>query len=195
VAPKALEFIAMKVEQNTGDARMVLEMTAKAIERRLSVVRDGGQLPSNQDAPLVTIADVMPAVRKSNTKIAETIEHLPAMGKATLCVLATLARVRANSTTLGKLKRFVSEAMSENHQDELLTLEDFKALLETLADTGLLSVGGSGRANQGMGSLQMMPICMGLQLEDVDIAISNGIGKERFYENLCEYTKKNTDSL
>jgi Cdc6-like AAA superfamily ATPase len=190
VAPNALEFIAKKVEQNTGDARSALEMTVKAIERRLSAVRDGCSMPTNQDAPLVTMADVMPEVKKSNTKIAETIEGLPAMGKATLCVLSSLARACSKSTTLGKLKRFVSDAMSESQQEEVLTLDDFKALVETLTDTGLLSMQGS----KG-GNLQLMPISLGLQLEDVEVAIANGLGKERFYENLCEFTKKNTDRL
>jgi Cdc6-like AAA superfamily ATPase len=195
VDPKALEFMAMKVESSTGDARSVLEMTAKAIERRLSAVRDGSRLPSNPNAPLVTMADVMPAVKKSNTKIADTIEGLPTMGKASLCVLATLARVGAKPTTLGKLKRFVTEAMSENQHEELLTLDDFKALVETLVDTGLLTIGGSMKANLGMGNLLTMPISLGLQLEDVQVAITNGLGKERFYENLCEFTKKNTNLL
>jgi Cdc6-like AAA superfamily ATPase len=195
VHPKALEFIAMKVAQNTGDARSVLDMATNAIERRLLVVRDGGSLPADQNAPLVTMADVMPQVKKTNAKIAETIEGLPAMGKAILCVLASLARAGAKSTTLGKLKRFVSDAMSESQQEELLTLEDFKALVETLLDNGLLSVGGSIQGNLGMGNLQMMPISLGSQLEDVEVAIANGLGKERFYENLCEFTKKNTDRL
>jgi hypothetical protein len=51
----------------------------------------------------------MRAAEKSNTKIikiTETIEGLPAMGKAILCVLTTLARAGAISTILGKLKRF-----------------------------------------------------------------------------------------
>jgi Cdc6-like AAA superfamily ATPase len=195
VAPKALEYIAMKVEQNTGDARSVLEMTAMAIERRLSAVRDGRSLPLDQDAPLVDMADVMPAVKKSNTKIAETIEGLPTMGKSILCVLATLARTGAKSTTLGKLKRFTTDAMSETQQEEMLTLDDFKALVETLTDTGLLSIEGSMQANMGIGNLQMMPISLGLQLEDVEIAIANGLGKERFYQNLCVFTKEHTDRL
>lgn len=196
MAPSALEFIAKKVEQNTGDARSALEMTVKAIERRLSAVRDGCKLPSDHHAPLVTMADVMPAVKKSNTKIAETIEGLPAMGKAILCVLTTLARTGAKSTTLGKLKRFTSDAMlSDSQQEEVLTLDDFKALIETLTDTGLLSVGGSMHATMGMGNLQMLPVSLDLQLEDVELAIANGLGKERFYENLCEFTKKNADLL
>jgi hypothetical protein len=62
-------------------------------------------------------------------------------------------------------------------------------------DNGLLSVGGSIQGNLGMGNLQMMPISLGSQLEDVEVAIANGLGKERFYENLCEFTKKNTDRL
>jgi Cdc6-like AAA superfamily ATPase len=190
-----LEFIAKKVEQNTGDARSALEMTVKAIERRLSAVRDGCNMPADQNAPLVTMADVMPAVKKSNTKIAETIEGLPTMGKAMLCVLTTLARARSKSTTLGKLKRFASDAMSESQQEEVLTLDDFKALVETLTDTGLLSTGGSMNGNMGVGNLQMMPISLGLQLEDVEVAIANGLGKERFYKNLREFTKNNTDRL
>jgi Cdc6-like AAA superfamily ATPase len=190
VAPNALEFIAKKVEQNTGDARSALEMTVKAIERRLSAVRDGCSMPADQDAPLVTMADVMPAVKKSNAKIAETIEGLPTMGKAILCVLTTLARAGSKSTTLGNLKRFASDAMSENHQEEVLTLDDFKALVETLTDTGLLSMQG----NMG-GNLHILPISLGLQLEDVEVAIANGLGKERFYEKLCEFTKKNMDRL
>jgi Cdc6-like AAA superfamily ATPase len=189
-----LEFIAKKVEQNTGDARSALEMTVKAIERRLSAVRDGCSMPADQNASLVTMADVMPAVKKSNTKIAETIEGLPAMGKAILCVLTTLARAGSKATTLGKLKRFASDAMSESQQEEVLTLDDFKALIETLTDTGLLSIGGS-NMGMGMGNLQMMPISLGLQLEDVEVAIANGLGKERFYKNLCEFTKNNTDRL
>ena len=195
MAPSALEFIAKKVEQNTGDARSALEMTVKAIERRLSAVRDGCSMPADQNAPLVTMADVMPAVKKSNTKIAETIEGLPVMGKAILCVLTTLARSGSKSTTLGKLKRFASDAMSESQQEEVLTLDDFKALVETLTDTGLLEIGGSMNSNMGVGNLQMMPISLGLQLEDVEVAIANGLGKERFYKNLCEFTKNNTDRL
>jgi hypothetical protein len=85
--------------------------------------------------------------------------------------------------------------MSESQQEEVLTLDDFEALVETLKDTGLLAIGGSMQANLGMGNLQMMPISLGLQLEDVEVAIANGLGKERFYKNLCEFTKNNTDRL
>jgi hypothetical protein len=74
-------------------------------------------------------------------------------------------------------------------------LDDFKALVETLADTGLLSIEGSMHSNMGVSSLQTMPISLALQLEDVEVAIANGLGKERFYQKLCEFTKNNTDRL
>jgi hypothetical protein len=85
---------------------------------------------------------------------------------------------QAMSTTLGKLRRFVSDAMSESRQEEVLTLDDFKVLIETLTDTGFLSIRGSMQANMAKKGFHiMMSIALGLQLTDVEVAIANGLGE------------------
>jgi Cdc6-like AAA superfamily ATPase len=196
VAPKALEFIALKIEQSTGDARKVLEMMADAIERRLSALLEGKRLPSDPEAPLVTLGDVLPIIKERNNAVADKIEGLPAMGKAILCVLTSLAKVSVNSTSLFLLKRFTMQCMSQcdEHQEEMLTTEDFTLMIETLVQTGLLTTGGDMK-RVGPANLASMPISLSVGLEDVEIAINNGIGQERFYANIINYTKENKTSF
>lgn len=188
--PKAMKFMAMKSSTIKGDARDVLSLATETIKGRIQSLSEGKRLPKSPDAPLVGIPDVIQAVKKAALDIPAAIEGLPAMGKAILCVLTTLAQESITTTSLGKLRRFVTSAMDENQRDEVLTLEDFKSLVETLCDNGLLAI--KGKLDAGTANLIKMPISLGYQLEDVEIAINNGIGKERFYEKMRELTKRNT---
>lgn len=85
--------------------------------------------------------DVMLANKEEASNLKGRIEGQPLTGKVILCVLKTLAQAGTFKSTVGELKKYVLDCMRQSgSEDEILTIEDFLVLLETLVDSGLLRV-------------------------------------------------------
>jgi hypothetical protein len=93
-----------------------------------------------------------------------------------LCVLTAYARGGVLESTVGELRVCVSDCMRRGgSEDEMLQMEDFLVLLETLVDTGLLRASPNDPSGKklslsgGMLSdVHHQPICLGLQLEEIE---------------------------
>jgi len=197
IAKTAMTMIAKKVSSSSGDARKALELASDAIKNCLASLRTKSA-KSNSEYPLVTMQHLGSSLKVGNKRLAEVVEGLPQVGKVILCVAATLARADVKTTTIGKLRNFVGECMCRDQVEDMVSLEDFKMILETLADSGLLSFGNAKSnviSSCVASEIYRKPICLSVQLDDVENALSTILYQNEFYENLREHAKQNKAEL
>jgi Cdc6-like AAA superfamily ATPase len=190
VDKKALDFVAAKVAASSGDARRYLELVTLAINRCLEHLPQT-KMQSPLTKPVVTIRDMMLAIRETNFKYKDVIEGLTTFEKVTLCAGTHLSRkFDGKPLTMKSLMDLTMECYGI-HND--LDIEDFKGVMERLQDSGLLLLTEEDKRKlkQGM-SIQELCRCLirfEMQLEDVESAIDETLMKESFYQNLVERVK------
>ena len=78
VDPKLIEFAASKVAATSGDARRVLQLVAKAIDKCVDKLKPSqleAEFEFSSDAmPIVKIPCVMAVIRENNDKFTNTIK-------------------------------------------------------------------------------------------------------------------------
>ncbi len=191
VAPNVIDYIAKKVATSTGDARKALEMAANAVQHKID--QSNGSMTDSTDGHLVKMPQVIQANKEEIMNLKERISGLPSFGKVILCVLTTYAQAGAVDTTIGKLKQCVSECMRQTGmEDEMVQMDDFLVLLETLVDSGLLRAsssttqGSKGNfSQQTLSDVHRQPIRLGTQLDDIEKVLESEL-KQSFYLNLRE---------
>ena len=136
---KAIEFVARKEAATSGDARNVLGLVVSAIGQCRKQMTEDCLKSRNAKGNLVKMQHVMMAIRERNTKFTTVIEGLPLAQKAVLCVATGVARMEQDEMmTFGKLKRICMDAFGSDVYFNDLGDNEFKRLVESLVDTGLL---------------------------------------------------------
>jgi hypothetical protein len=179
-----IAFLASKVAATSGDARTMLGLVASAIEACRGKMPKA-ELSAVSMGPVVKMPHAMMAVKKQIFKVKDLIESLPNFEKYTLCCCVNLSRARVGQQlTLGRL---FNDSIYAFGIDCQLTIEDFKLMLENLIDKGLLKME-NGAQFSGVNSedLKQIPLRFDLQLEDVVLALEEGIEKEGFYQRIRE---------
>jgi Cdc6-like AAA superfamily ATPase len=188
--PAALEWIARKVGNRSGDAREALEMATNAIQLCLETTKGGVE----SGGFLVKVSHATRAVKHREVNCTEIIKGTPVMGKILLSIVAVFAKAKSNAPTLGKLKDFVQECLNRtNRMSELLETHDFLLVMESLVDNKLLSTGNtSGKAQLSLAAvseLMQMPIQLLVPLEEVEMALKDEMEGREFYERLRDHAK------
>jgi Cdc6-like AAA superfamily ATPase len=193
VASDVLTYVSKKVAETKGDARQAFDMLKNA------VVFCRQQLTSGQisSGPLVTMKHVVVA-NKDSADLKRRLDGLSSFGKTMFCILVSLARGGRLQTTVGVLRDLVSECLScTGSLDEQVTWDDYLVMLETLNDMGLLRLS-MGNADDSrlinLAGIELavaakMPLCLGIQLEEVERAMINEL-KEPFYQKLRDNAKE-----
>ena len=190
-----ISYISKKVATASGDVRQAFEMLANAVQHRI-------QNPGTSDSNAVHIVK-MPNVivgNKETSNVRDKIRGQPLAGKVLMCVLTTLAQGGHTKATVGQLKMCVTDCMKRSGAtDEILQLDDFLLLLETLVDTGLLRA--SDDANQdgsfnltklNLGDVHRQELHLGPPLEETEKALQTQL-KEAYFQELRERASKNQD--
>jgi Cdc6-like AAA superfamily ATPase len=217
VDPTALEWIAKRVANCSGDARKAFEMTMNAIQLCLETTK--GWVESG--GPLVKIPHVLRAVKqeencteiikgavkqekncteiikgavKQEKNYTEIIKGTPVMGKILLSIVVVLAKAKSNSINLGKLKHFVQECLNRtNRMSELLETDIFLLMMDNLIDDRMLSTGNtSGKTRLSLATvseLMQMPIQLLAPLEEAEMALKDEIEGREFYARLRDHAK------
>lgn len=194
VDSKAIEFIAKKVASSSGDARRAIEMASLAIQHRMKDLPD----PSpTSTVPLVKIPHVIQANKDTMANLQERINGQPAVGKIMLCVLISYAQAGVLECTVGELKNCVATCTAEiGSDDDMLQLDDFVVLLETLVDSGLLRATINGRQGgefrlfgRSLPEIHKQPIQLGLQLSEVEKVLESELC-QGFYKSIRESAKR-----
>jgi Cdc6-like AAA superfamily ATPase len=195
IAPNVLDFIAKKVATSTGDARKALEMAANAVQHRIDQLH--GITSGSTDGHLVKMPNVIQANKDEVMNLKDRVSGLPAVGKVILCVLTSFAQANgAMNTTIGELKQCVSDCMRQtNMEDEMVQMDDFLVLLETLVDSGLLRAsrstthGSKGNnldlSQRSLSDVHRQPIRLGIQLDDIEKVLESDL-TQTFYQSLRE---------
>ena len=185
VDPKVVEYMASKVSATSGDARKCLSLVAKAIE----LCRQKGPtsfLESIVLGPVVKMPHAMMAIRESNIQITDVIDALPSYQKYTLVVGVHLSREfkKTKLIQFGELKNRALAAFGFlPNLDCVITLEDFRGIMEKLVDAGLLKGDGFDYLTP-MGVLLTREVHFELQLEDVESVLEQTVLQETFYKGM-----------
>lgn len=195
MAPNVIDFIAKKVATSTGDARKALEMAANAVQHRKDQLNESKA--ASTDVHLVKMPNVIQANKEEVLNLKERISGLPAVGKVILCVLTSYSQASgAVNTTIGELKQCVSDCMLQTGmEDEMVQMDDFLVLLETLVDSGLLRAScstahgskgnGLNLSQRTLADVHRQPIRLGIQLDDIEKVLESDL-TQTFYQNLRE---------
>jgi Cdc6-like AAA superfamily ATPase len=198
VDSKALELIAKKVAGSGGDARKALEMVSNAVSQRLAVIRTQASTKSKSTGEpivevLVSIRDVIPVINSEAKEFMDRLEGMDTNTKVVLCALTVLAKHRANKpTTLGKLRDFVWDVMADC-PEQAVDPGSFLVLLSNLEDYKMLRIANSERtfssildSQASFDDVQQLPLSLGQQLEEVEVAVAQILGKERFFADVLK---------
>jgi Cdc6-like AAA superfamily ATPase len=200
IAPNVLDYISKKVASSTGDARKALEMAANAVQQKID--QSTSCIADTTDGYLVKMPNVVQGNKEEVLNLKERITGQPVVGKVILCVLTSYALAGgAVDTTIGELKQCVSECMRQTGmEDEMIQMDDFLVLLETLVDSGLLRASTTTRANTNnksngmnlsrltLSDVYRQPIRLGIQLDDIEKVLESDL-KQTFYQNLRDRAK------
>jgi Cdc6-like AAA superfamily ATPase len=192
-AAGALDYIAKKVAACSGDARKALEMASNAVQNCLRTTCES----DCADGPLVKVPHVVQSNKDETANLKDRIEGLPLAGKVMICVLTSYARAGVVECTVGDLKDCVCDCLRQSgSEDEMLTMDDFVVVLETIVDSGLLLAatqnqsGGEFRlSGRELSEVHKQQIRLGLQLEEVEKALAIEL-KQSFYQTLRASAKE-----
>jgi Cdc6-like AAA superfamily ATPase len=163
------QLIAKKVVNMNGDARNALEMMKHTIQYALQKTKSG----EVKHGPLVTLGDVIKGM--DTRKMKDRVDGLPETGKAMLCILCRLAQSSVGSyMTFKDLRSEVARVCHESDiNDEGLTQEEFKNLLEIIKDLGLIAIHSKPNSNS---DLFQQKVTLGAPLEEVLQFFQKGVG-------------------
>ena len=183
-------MIARKCMGDKGDARTALDMAANVVKARLERLDEDSTALT--DGPLIKLKDVAVLNRAQNRGILEQIEGLPQACKMCLVALIALGKSQVTESTIGKLRNFVSQCVDE--EDDHIAADDFERCLETLKDSGLLRMETANLNNLSIHQKTTVVIRLGLQLEDVQIAVDK-VCQGEFYERVARLAELNSRDL
>lgn len=190
VDQSALEFAAAKVSTTSGDARQMLVLTAGAIQKSLDALSmQAAKSTYSDSAPVVKMASMMLANRESIKQHADVVDGLPQMAKAVLCIAVTLVQSRSEETrfTLGMLRRYCLDCLE--WEEEGFGIESFRDFIQQLIDSGLLKIHGTASEEflcADVNQLHNVPICLSLQLQDVESVLETDLEDREFYRGLIQ---------
>ena len=188
---KALQLISRKVAASSGDARRALETTSNAVEKcraLLSIERQNMKV-EDDELPLVKLPHMMRAIRESMPmRHEEVIRTLPQAAQAILCICVSMSQALGPNAEISvpDLKKMCTEATHHAIMDEL-GMGHIKSLLETLIDSGLLL--NSGPFNFNPHDIHAK-LKIGVQLDDVEIALEKTLLSQSFYQGVANYAKR-----
>jgi len=191
----AMQMIVLKCKNDKGDARSALDLAAGVVKARLEYLDEDSSTLT--DGPLIQVPHVVAMNRKQNRSLIEQIDGLPQTCKLCLVVLITLGRKNVTESTVGQVYKFVVQCLSSlsNDEGEYLTSDDFERCLEALKDSGLLRLGTVKNLNNISDQQKVnVKICLGLQLEDVQIAVDK-VCRGEIYEKIANATQNNIQQL
>ena len=196
VEPKACQFIASKVAQNSGDARMVLETAINTVALRLEECKDTN---ATTEGPLVKIPNVMRAFKANSTDMKTRFDNLSSRCQTILCVLFTLAKCGHMRTKISTHRNFTNDCFrAANNTCDILDDDNFLVLLGTLVDTGLLRLHGRKNAvdlfNGVMSRVLDREIFLGHQLEEIEEHIQHSL-KQTVFVRLREEAERKARDL
>lgn len=192
---KAVQFAASKVAACKGDARFMLELIRSAVHTCLQSMPLSQQLSTFVENPPVTIPHIMKAVKetKSLDNYCEIIESLPHFNKVVLCVAVTLGQVSPSWSTIpiAKLHQWTRSVMGLMNPDDEFSIENFRDCVSSLFDQGLLKSDDGSHVNAvAWTSGHNMLIRLGCQLQDVESALEETLGENKFYSGVLERVRK-----
>ncbi len=185
VAPAAIELISRKIAATSGDARRALDIMAKAVKMCLVGLKDAAAKCYEKDEPLVKLSHVMKAFKEgSDSPIVQTISQLPLVARVVLCVAIALSEVGPSwkVISMNKLRCYCAEATKHGIL-EALTNDQTVDTISTLKDAGLIIIGNND------GEPENWRLQLGVQLEDVEIALEKTLFQESFYRQLKSYVQ------
>lgn len=189
---KALQLISRRVAASTGDARRALEITSNAVGKCLdSLTEEELQKEVNYDdecMPLVKLPHMMRAIREGMPmRHADVISGLPQAAKVILCIAVSVSQVWGPTAeiSVSTLKKFCVEASHHSLMDDL-GIGHIMSLVEMLIDSGLL-LSHSGQFNPYDSNPKLR---IGVQLDDVEIALEESLLKQGFYRALVDYVRR-----
>ena len=137
--------------------------------------------------PLVKLPHMMRAIREGMPmRHVDIISGLPQAAKVILCIAVTLSHVWGPTAevSIADLKKFCSEASQHSVMDDL-GLGHVMNLVEMLIDSGLLIACNAGHGHNPYST----KLRLGVQLDDVEIALEESLFKIGFYQGLAAYIK------
>ena len=192
--PKALQLISRRVAASTGDARRALEITSNAVGKCYDLLKaeelDHEVNYDDECMPLVELPHMMRAIREAMPmRHADIISGLPQAAKVILCIAISLSQVWGPTAeiSISTLKKYCAEATQHSIMDEL-GIGHVMSLVEMLVDSGLLLTSNSGMLTPYDSNPKLK---IGVQLDDVEIALEESLFKTGFYLSLVNYVKCN----
>lgn len=180
-----LEFACRKVGATSGDVRQLMELLSDAINNcKRSLEMEKSSRPT---FPLVKIGHIMQAVKSTvGSKYGDRIAALPEGAKIVLCVAVTLGKALGPNSrvTMPELRKYCIIGFRSG-LFEHMSVDDFLTCLDMLLDNGLLLLDGEhhlDRYSQSYG--------IGVQLEDVEVALGELISKKEIYGNIAREVLK-----
>ncbi len=190
---KALQLISRRVAASTGDARRALDITCNAVGKcQESLTEEELTRKVDYDdecMPLVKLPHMMRAIREGMPmKHIDIISGLPQAAKVILCIAVTLSHVWGPTAevSISDLKMFCVEASHHSLMDDL-GIGHINSLVEMLIDSGLLMTCNNGLFNPYDSNPKLR---LGVQLDDVEIALEESLFKIGFYKGLAEYIER-----
>jgi cell division control protein 6 len=187
-------LISRRVATSSGDARRALEITSNAVGKCYDQMKaddlDAILQYNDQRMPLVKLPHMMRAIREAMPmRHADVISGLPQAAKVILCIAVSLGQVWGPTAkiSISTLKKYCVEATKHAVMDELGPGHVMN-LVEMLMDSGLLVVDDNHHFNPNDANSKLK---IGVQLEDVEIALEESLLKEGgFYRSLVDYVKR-----
>ncbi len=143
--------------------------------------------------PLVKLPHMMRAIREGMPmRHADVISGVPQAAKVILCIAVSLGKVWGPGAeiSLSVLKKYCVEATHHAVMDEL-GIGHIMSLVELLIDSGLLITGNNGYFNPHDVDAKLK---IGVQFDDVEIALEQSLLKEGFYKSLVDYVRRECPS-
>ena len=188
---KVLVFASRKVAKSGGDARELLHVMSGAISEAKAKLTQEQLKEKGVSVPVVKLPHVMKALTgdKSNSMI-NIIKGLPQNAKNVLCIAVALGEA-GNAwryVSSSNLQKYCSEASSHNVLDNWSS-DSFRDTVGQLDDCGLIhGVEADEYDHEYSGDTRFR---VGVQIEDVEVAISEILLTQPFYKGLVDYVKAN----
>lgn len=190
VDENALIYVSRRIGTNKGDAREALQIMSEAVSIATKSLESERLAEEGIDAAVVKIPHVMKAFKGTgNNTMVNRIVNLPQNAKIVLCIATTLGQVSSawSIISTSKLKAYCNEAAGSNIIQGW-TQDQFNEVIELLLDADLISREDIEEDYDFLGDKR---ITVGVQLEDVELALSEILLKEgSFYSRMVEYVRK-----
>jgi Cdc6-like AAA superfamily ATPase len=191
VDEKALVFASRKVAKGGGDARELLHVMSGAISEAKAKLTQKQLKEKGVSEIIIKLPHVMKALTgDKNHSMINIIKGLPQNAKTVLCVAVALGEVGSawKYVSSTNLQKYCGEAAGHNVFDNWSS-DSFRDTVGQLDDCGLIHEVEADQVDfQNAGETRYR---IGVQIEDVELAISEILLTNQFYKTLVEFVKKN----